>query len=116
MAVGCGPPPPSKAEPMEREQFRRIAKALADPRRFEIFELIAGKGEVGCQHLCGVFPVSQATVSHHLKELSTAGLVTPRREGQFVYCMAHPEVVAAYVSELKRRLHVDAPAARARSR
>ena len=88
---------------MDAEQFQRIAKALADPRRFEILEHIARQAEVGCQRLCGCFPVRQATISHHLKELASAGLVESRRDGQFVYYRTRPAVLDAYMAELRRR-------------
>lgn len=90
---------------MDAVQFQRIAKALADPRRFEILEVIAAAGDDMC---CGAvverFPVAQATVSHHLKELADAGLVETRAEGQFKYLRARPEALAEYVAELQRRI------------
>jgi ArsR family transcriptional regulator len=89
---------------VDTEQFQRIAKALADPRRFEILEHIAQQVEVGCRRLCGCFPVRQATISHHLKELAGAGLVESRRDGQFVYYRTRPAVLEAYVAELQRRM------------
>ena len=89
---------------MDPEQFQRIAKALADPRRFEILEHIAQQGEVGCRRLCDCFPVRQATISHHLKELASAGVVESRRDGQYVYYKTRPQVLDAYQRELKRRL------------
>jgi ArsR family transcriptional regulator len=89
---------------VDAAQFQRIAKALADPRRFELLEAIAGEPEATCQWLCERFPVSQATISHHLKELATAGLVAARRDGQFVRYHAEPAVVAAYAAELRRRV------------
>src|SRR4030095_16098760 len=89
---------------MDTDQFQRIAKALADPRRFEILEHIAQRSEVGCQRLCGCFPVRQATISHHLKELAGAGLVESRREGQFVFYRTRPAVLDAYMAELRRRV------------
>ena len=92
---------------MEADQFQRIAKALSDPRRFEILEHIAQRAEVGCQRLCGCFPVRQATISHHLKELAGAGLVESRREGQFVYYRTRPAVLDAYLAELRRRVAGD---------
>lgn len=91
---------------MDAEQFQRIAKALADPRRFEILEHIAKQSEMGCRSLCGCFPVRQATISHHLKELSSAGLVESRRDGQFVYYRTRPAVFEAYMSELRRRVEM----------
>ena len=91
---------------MDTDQFQRIAKALADPRRFEILEYIASRAEVGCARLCGCFPVRQATISHHLKELSSAGLVESRRDGQFVYYRLRSGVLDEYTAELKRRTAV----------
>jgi ArsR family transcriptional regulator len=91
---------------VDAEQFQRIAKALADPRRFEILEHIAKQSEVGCQRLCGCFPVRQATISHHLKELASAGLVDSRRDGQFVYYRTRPAVLETYMAELRRRMAV----------
>lgn len=97
---------------MDVDQFQRIAKALADPRRFEILEHIASRAEVGCQRLCGCFPVRQATISHHLKELASAGLVESRRDGQFVYYRVRRSVLDEYMAELRRRTTVSSvPAA-----
>src|SRR5262249_45681042 len=93
---------------VDAEQFQRIAKALADPRRFEILEHIAQQAEVGCRRLCGCFPVRQATISHHLKELASAGLVESRRDGQFVYYRTRPAGVEGYMDELRRRMAVPA--------
>src|ERR1044071_2744878 len=92
-----------KRSTVDAEQFQRIAKALADPRRFEILEHIAQQSEMGCRSLCDCFPVRQATISHHLKELASAGLVESRRDGQFVYYRTRPEVLEDYMAELERR-------------
>jgi ArsR family transcriptional regulator, arsenate/arsenite/antimonite-responsive transcriptional repressor len=90
---------------MNATQFQRIAKALADPRRFEILEVIASAGdEMCCGAVVECFPVAQATISHHLKELVEAGLVETRSEGQFKYLSARPEVLAEYIAELQRRI------------
>ena len=90
---------------MNLTQFQQIAKALSDPRRFEVLEVIA---EAGCELSCGAvvkrFPVAQATISHHLKELVDAGLVETRSEGQFKYLHARSDVLEEYTIELRRRL------------
>src|SRR5216683_1686586 len=52
---------------MEAGQFNRISRALADPRRMEILQRIAGDREVACAALASESPVSQPTISHHLK-------------------------------------------------
>jgi ArsR family transcriptional regulator len=89
---------------MDAGQFQRVAKALADPRRFDILQRVGAQPELACQRLCDCFPVSQATISHHLKELTNAGLVECRREGQFAFYRVRPEVLAGYVAELERRI------------
>ena len=89
---------------MDSVQFQRIAKALADPRRFEILEVIAAGGEMCCGDVVDCFPVAQATVSHHLKELTEAGLVETRAEGQFKYLRARPDVLDDYVAQLSARV------------
>lgn len=84
--------------------FCKISKALADPQRRELLEKIAQAGEMSCSALVGCCPVSQATVSHHLKELVNAGLLERRKEGQFGFYRFVPGKIAAYTEELGRRM------------
>jgi len=95
--------------PNDPERFARIAKALADPRRFQILEKIANCREVGCQRLCEQFPVAQPTMSHHLKELARAGLIEPWREGQFAFYRFRQDVLREYLSALEDRLGMSVP-------
>ena len=69
----------------------------------QVLEVISGRRECPCQHLREEFPVSKATISHHIKELVRAGLIEARREGQFLHCEVKPEVLEAYAAELLRR-------------
>jgi ArsR family transcriptional regulator len=85
-------------------QFELIAKALADPRRVGVLEAIADEQCCACQHLRDQFPVSKATISHHIKELVRAGLVEARREGQFLNVLVRRETLEAYAAELLRRV------------
>jgi ArsR family transcriptional regulator len=62
----------------------KITKALADPTRFRILQTIANARESCCGELARDFPITQATVSQHLKVLTDAGLVEPRRQGQLL--------------------------------
>src|SRR5262245_14564003 len=97
--------PPQRAM-TEDGRVERVAKALADPRRFQILETIAKCDEGGCQSLCEQFPVAQPTMSHHLKELARAGLIETWREGQFVYCRFRSDAVREYLAALDLRLGV----------
>jgi len=55
---------------------------------------------MNCGEIVSLRGVTPATVSHHLKILNDAGLIACRREGQFVYSHAVPEIVAAYTQAL----------------
>jgi ArsR family transcriptional regulator, arsenate/arsenite/antimonite-responsive transcriptional repressor len=70
---------------VNQQHLIKVTKALADPTRFRILQAIAGAGETCCGELAQRFPITQATVSQHLKVLAEAGLVDVRREGQFNY-------------------------------
>jgi ArsR family transcriptional regulator, arsenate/arsenite/antimonite-responsive transcriptional repressor len=89
--------------PLTDKQFELIAKALADPRRMAVLEVIAGERECACTKLREEFPVSKATISHHIKELVRAGLVESHREGQYLQCEVRRDVLEAYAAELLRR-------------
>jgi ArsR family transcriptional regulator, arsenate/arsenite/antimonite-responsive transcriptional repressor len=88
------------------DDFLRIAKALADQRRLAILERIAARGDAACQRLCEEFPVSQPTMSHHLRTLVEAGLIEMRRDGQYAHYRFRAEVVRAYVMTLEARVGI----------
>jgi DNA-binding transcriptional ArsR family regulator/rhodanese-related sulfurtransferase len=74
------------------EQFARIAKALANPHRFELIDLLA-QGERSVEELANEVALSIASASHHLQALRSAHLVTTRKEGLYVYYrLADPTV------------------------
>jgi|SRR5688572_3046565 ArsR family transcriptional regulator len=70
---------------MTPQQVMKITQALADSTWFRILQTIAHAQERCCGELARDFPITQATVSQHLKVLTDAGLVEPRRQGQFNY-------------------------------
>jgi ArsR family transcriptional regulator, arsenate/arsenite/antimonite-responsive transcriptional repressor len=87
---------------MNATQFHKIAKALADPRRFEILRMIAATGESCCGAIADEIPVAQPTISHHLKELANAGLIQARKQGQHCYYHLQAEVLDSYIQELRQ--------------
>lgn len=90
---------------MDDARYYRIAKALADPTRHEILEVIGHKDELFCNEISACFSVAQPTISHHLRELANAGLVSDRREGQYIYYRLRRETLSEYVAELQRRMN-----------
>ena len=87
---------------MDRSRIEKISKALADETRLRIFEAISAKQHMNCSEIVSMRGVTPATVSHHLKILSEAGLINCRREGQFVYSEAVPETVKSYTRALTK--------------
>ncbi|MFF8940711.1 ArsR/SmtB family transcription factor [Streptomyces sp. NPDC014864] len=95
-AVACCPPlteRPFSAE--EAERAARMFKALGDPVRLRLFSAVAShEGGEACVCDISDVGVSQPTVSHHLKKLKEAGLLTSERRGTWVYYRVEPSVLA----------------------
>src|ERR1700682_4422089 len=87
---------------MDRSEVEKISKALPDEPRLRIFEAISATNRMNCGDIVSMRGVTPATVSHHLKVLSEAKLITCRREGQFVYNQAVPGPIAAYTRALAK--------------
>jgi ArsR family transcriptional regulator len=85
---------------MNRSEIEKISKALADKTRLRIFEAISAADHLNCGEIVSMRGVTPATVSHHLKILSEAGLIACRRRGQFVNSEAVPGRIAAYARAL----------------
>ena len=89
---------PAEAEsrkPARITRARRTAlfKALSDPRRYELLERVARSRCLSCTDARESLPISPATLSHHIKELETAGLIDIRREGKFHFLSLRPGVL-----------------------
>jgi len=87
---------------MDRARIEKISKALADQTRLMIFEAISNRKEMNCGEIVALRGVTPATVSHHLKILSDAGLIQCRRHGQFVHNTVVPKALAEYTQALTR--------------
>jgi len=85
----------SNAKPHSTQDLARYLKAVADPLRLAILRLMA-RESFGVTELTQIFDVTQSGMSHHLKLLSSAGLVASRREGNSIFyrraLVRHPEL------------------------
>ncbi|WP_067536632.1 ArsR/SmtB family transcription factor [Nocardia crassostreae] len=86
---------PTVRRPVSAEvaaELSGIFKALSDPVRLRILTVVAGRaGQEAC--VCDLsegFDVSQPTISHHLKVLREAGLLSSERRGSWVYYRIEP--------------------------
>jgi rhodanese-related sulfurtransferase len=78
------------------EQFARVGKALASPKRLELLDLLA-QGERPVESLARAAHLGVTSCSAHLQTLKQAHLVSTRREGTRVhYRLAGPDVAALY--------------------
>ena len=87
---------------MHERAFIAIAKALADPTRRRMVRALQRRGAQTCTCLCDLFPLSQPTISHHVRTLEQAGIVRVRKEGQFHRLTLDEGVLAAFAADLTR--------------
>ncbi|MBA2562702.1 MAG: winged helix-turn-helix transcriptional regulator [Chitinophagaceae bacterium] len=81
---------------VKENRLAKYAKALAHPARVAIIKLLASKQTCICGDIVEELPLSQSTVSQHLKELKDAGLIKGEIEGAKVcYCIDEKEWKAA---------------------
>jgi ArsR family transcriptional regulator, arsenate/arsenite/antimonite-responsive transcriptional repressor len=88
----CGALDASSLSDEEAEATAAVFSALADPARVKIVNLLATGGEPVCA--CEFVPVlglTQATVSHHLKKLTDAGLLEREQRGKWAFFSLNPD-------------------------
>jgi len=83
------------------EQFQRIARAVSDPNRWEMLRLIFAQPETTCGGVSDELPITPATMSHHLRELEVADLVSVTKCGRYKKLAAKRDVWRAYLAMLR---------------
>ena len=88
-----------KAPKLSRARRTAMLKALADPHRFHLVEQIAKAGcPLGCAQARTALAIAPATLSHHIKELETAGIISVARAGKFHFLSLRPGVLEGLIS------------------
>lgn len=93
-----------------REELRKlvcILKALADENRLAILGMLQ-EGEKCVCEIMDALPFSQPAVSHHLKILRQAGLITDRRQGKWIYYSLNPVAIKAAGELLRNKIFLPA--------
>lgn len=85
---------------MNEQSLIKVARALGDPTRLGILRTIASHHGMCCGDLTRAFPITAATVTHHLRILTDAGLVESRRDGQFIRVRALPDRLSEFSAAL----------------
>ena len=90
------------------EELARIAKALSAPAKIAILRALAERHTCICGEIVEITPLSQSTVSQHLKELKDLGLIQGRIEGvKSCYCinregfLKFAELLIGFIREIK---------------
>ncbi len=99
--------------PEADQRLADVAKALGHPARIAILRLLAKRGTCICGEIVEDLPLSQSTVSQHLKALKEAGLIRGEIEGpRTCYCLDAEafEAAAAALSALTAGIKRDAAA------
>jgi ArsR family transcriptional regulator len=87
----CEPVVYPDIERSEAERMAGVAKALGDPIRMQLVDVLRKHaGKVCVCELVPLFDLSQPTVSHHLKVLREAGIVGSERQGLWAYYYVEP--------------------------
>jgi ArsR family transcriptional regulator len=90
----CEPVVYPDVERQQAERMAPIAKALGDPIRLQLVDVLKKHaGKVCVCELVPLFDLSQPTVSHHLKVLREAGIVESERQGLWAYYYVKPDAV-----------------------
>jgi ArsR family transcriptional regulator len=79
-----------------------ISRALSDPRRVEVLRKIATCAGTACMDLRASLAMNPATLSHHMKQLETAGLIETARDGKFVRATLRRKTWKTYLGHLKK--------------
>jgi ArsR family transcriptional regulator len=80
-------------------EYAKVLKAISDPKRLKIVDMLS------CRELCACdirekFNITQPTLSHDMKQLCNAGVVTCRKEGKWIYYSLNKQILDQFYRAL----------------
>jgi ArsR family transcriptional regulator len=88
----------------KKQHLAMLAKAIAHPARISILKILAKKDNCNCHDLVEMLPLSQATVSQHLKELKNCGLIKAAVKGTSNLYSLDKMMLKEFESEFKKMI------------
>jgi ArsR family transcriptional regulator len=86
---------------MELKKIEKISKALGDPYRLKIMEMVKSQNEwVQCSCISSTINLAQSTISHHVNQLVDADLLIAEKDGRNVQYQVNKDVMNEYVQFL----------------
>jgi ArsR family transcriptional regulator len=98
---------------MDARALAQALKALGDTKRLKMVQEIAAAGELCCGEVAERFDLSQPTISHHLRKLADAGVLTVREAGQHRFISINQSIIREL--SLLLPAHLAPPRRRART-
>jgi ArsR family transcriptional regulator, arsenate/arsenite/antimonite-responsive transcriptional repressor len=93
-AGACCAPSVGVDPALDAERVAAVAKALAEPLRVRVLDVLRRSDEAVCQcELIALFDIGQSLLSHHMKKLTDAGLVAVERRHKWAYYTVRPEAL-----------------------
>jgi ArsR family transcriptional regulator, arsenate/arsenite/antimonite-responsive transcriptional repressor len=94
-AAQCGAPAAGMNPDLDAERVAAVAKALSEPVRVQVFDVLRRSSEPVCQcEFVTLFDIKQSLLSHHLRKLVDAGLVDVERRHKWAFYSLAPGAVA----------------------
>lgn len=88
---------------MDLKSAEKISKALSDPYRLRIIEAIKSEGDwLTYSTVKEMLNLAQSTISHHIKQLTDAGLLLIEKQGRIIKYKVNSDVFSAYIKYLKQ--------------
>ena len=100
-AANCCAPTIGDDPALDAERLATVAKALSEPLRVRIVDLLRRSDEAVCQcELIALYGIKQSLLSHHMKKLVDAGVVSVERRHKWAYYSISPEALKELIAWL----------------